>query len=709
MKLAVFRSGVKRFPSANSPRLSPLYNESSFCGLNRASPSKTGQSLNYRRYALFGLVIGIAIPFIVWLAGGWRSQTPINVLIVSLDTTRADRIGCYGYAGALTPGLDALAKEGVLFERAYATVPLTLPSHAALLTGRYSPENGVHLNGKNRLAHDVPTLGQLLQRAGYATGAFVGAVVLYGRTGLNRGFDVYDDDMAGGERHGHESHLMRKGEIVVDSALSWLQRRANSPFFCWVHLYDPHAPFEGFNELFENRFRDRPYDGDIAYADLQVTRLMNFLKERGIYDRTLVIVVGDHGEGFGEHEELEHGFLLYDSTLRVPLIMKPADAAARGQRISTPVSLVDLFPTVLAAAKQPVPKEISGIDLSSGLQGKAIAAHPCCSETMACYESFRWAPLASVVAGDWKYVSCSQPELYNLASDPGELRNLADQEPQRLDEMHSLLQSVRERMSIVADAEVEHDAKHLRQLQALGYLSGGAVRSDIRKESLPDVKDRIRYYNAEVEARQRLRTAPEESLAEFRRISQEVPDFMPAWVSWGATLQSLNRTDEAVKVYEQALAINPQATEIHFDLAKLLQSTGDQAGAKDHYRQVIEIDPHYAMAHINLASLLADEGEIESARRHFAEGLDNFPDSMVGLFNAGLFHFRLGEFGESIKYLTRAAELDPRHQQIRYQLGLAYEATGDRDEALDQYEAVLRLNPRHARAAERVVKLRAGR
>lgn len=633
----------------------------------------------------------------------------LNVLLVTLDTTRADHIGCYGHAEALTPAVDALARDGVLFERAYATVPLTLPSHASILTGLYPPENGIHINGRGPLPDKIPTLAETLQRAGYATGAFIGAVVLYGKTGLNRGFHVYDDDMAGGERHGHESHLMRNGRLVVDAALAWLSRQQDRPFFCWVHLYDPHAPFEGHAEVFQDRFAERPYDGDIAFADLQVGRLVQHLKQRRLYERTLVIVVGDHGEGFGEHDELEHGFLLHDATLRVPLVVAGPGSVRRGHRVPTPVSLVDVFPTVLDVVNVTAEAPVRGVSFETALRGKSIEPRICYSETEACYAAYGWAPLAAITTDRWRYVNSVRPELYDLHADPAEINNLAETEPRQREAMHQLFTTIRQTMAEVPESDVRHDPKHLQQLRALGYVSGGGSPppSD-RDRPLPDVKDRIRYYNAEISARKLIGSAPETAIERLRAVTEAVPEFTPAWLTLATALQTLNRTDEAVQAYHAALEANPNAADAHFDLAKLRLSEGRRDLAIEHYRQALALDPNYAMAHINLASILAEEGEAEEARRHFEQGLEEFPDSTVGRFNFGMFLHRLGEYDAALEHLNRAAELDPRMPQIHFQLGMTLAALDNVSEAVRHFQEALRLNPRYAAAAEQLKKLQAG-
>ncbi|MDB5338813.1 MAG: tetratricopeptide repeat protein [Planctomycetaceae bacterium] len=654
------------------------------------------------RWLLLLIVVGAGVVF-----QRLPRHISYNVLLITLDTTRADHIGCYGHREALTPTLDALAKNGVLFEQAYVTVPLTLPSHASLLTGLYPPENGMHLNGRGQLSTQIPTLASTLQKQGYETAAFIGAVVLNSKAGLDQGFQLYDDDMAGGVHHGHESHLMRHAGLVVDSALRWLRGRQAQPFFAWVHLYDPHAPFEGHAEVFQDRFQNEPYDGDIAFADLHVGRLIQHLKDRGELARTLVIVVGDHGEGFGEHAELEHGFMLYNSTLQVPLIMSNPGLCRTGYRVPTPVSLVDIFPTVLDCLQVPVPRRVSGVNLNRALKGETIEPRVCFSETESCFAAYGWAPLASVTTDAWKYVKTAREELYELQRDPGELKNLAGSQPDQLQKMRQLFQTTRDQMADSAERDVHYTPAELQKLRSLGYLSGkGAPPADPGKP-LPDVKDMIGFYNTEIQARKLLQDGKtDEALADLRRVTRDAPEFTPAWLTLGAALQSLNRHTEAIEVYRAALKAKPEAADPHFDLAKLYANRGDRAQAIEEYMAALKSDPNYAMAHINLAVLLSEQGPVQQARQHFERGLEEAPDSTVGHFNFGLFLLRQRESELAVTHLDRALQLDPLLPQIHFQLGLANVALQRYHEALSHFEATLQLSPQYPQAAAQLERAR---
>ena len=651
---------------------------------------------------------GLCLMAAIGLAARFWPQPRFNLLLVTLDTTRADHIGCYGHSQALTPTLDTLAKNGVLFEKAYATVTMTLPSHATILTGLHPPEHGLHLNGKGRLGNQIPTLAEVLARNGYETGAFIAAFVLHSKFGLDRGFQTYDDDLAGGERFGDESHLMRNGRQMVDAALSWLTGRRQKPFFCWVHLYDPHAPFEGHAEEFGDRFRDAPYDGDIAFADQQVGRLIDFLKARGLAKRTIVVVVGDHGEGFGEHQEREHGFMVYNSTVHVPLIVSSPPNFKTGHRVSTPVSLVDVFPTVLDCMQVHYANRVSGKSLRGALQGAAIEPRLCYSEADSPFADFGWAPLQGLTSEAWKYVRTTREELYDLRADPHELQNLAESQSAQLAEMQRLLAGVKEQMVECPETAVQLTESDRRKLESLGYAAGRKTdRTPPPGEPLPDVKDMIMHYNAEVDARKLMNSGhAEEAAARLREVVKAAPEFMIPRLTLGAALQKQKLLDEAISVYEEALRIKPDCSEAHFDLAKLLAGQGKLDAAIEHYSAAVQSDPGLAMGHINLASLYMLTGDVERAGEHFERGLEEFPHSAIGHFNYGMFLASQGDAKGTLAHVDRAVKLNPGNAQMRYQLGYILISQGQFDKAVAQLEETLRLDPRHPRTAAQLERAR---
>ena len=359
------------------------------------------------------------------LLGGTLAKPAGSVLLISIDTLRADHLGCYGYNRDSTPTIDALAKQSAKFERAFAPVPLTLPSHAALLTGTYPFYNGVRDQPGFRLPDDIPTLAEYFSRAGYATAAVLGSPVLSRRFGLSRGFGEYDDRF-GASTVKTEAGLptvKRPAESVARLALAWLDcRTPGKSYFLWLHFYDPHLPY-GAPEPFRSRFSSQPYDGEIAYADSALATLFAGLRRRGLYDSTVIALTADHGEGLGDHGESTHGYFLYDSTLRVPLLVKPAPA--RATEVRTSVGLVDLAPTLLRLAGISVPPTMQGVDLSgSVLSAEEPRPHPVYAETMYPLLHLGWNPLRALItpagspAGTLdpvKYIQAPQQEFTTCA------------------------------------------------------------------------------------------------------------------------------------------------------------------------------------------------------------------------------------------------------------------------------------------------------
>ncbi|MGH9315456.1 MAG: sulfatase family protein [Vicinamibacterales bacterium] len=421
-----------------------------------------------------------------------QPPSPLGILIVTLDTTRADYLSAYGAGPVWTPNLDRLAADGVVFEQAMSVAPLTLPAHCSLFTGLLPPRHGVRDNAGASLAADHQTLAEVLQRRGFETAAFVGSVVLSAGRGLEAGFDVYDDGITKG-RPATGRGLQRPADHVVDQAIAWLEGRRDAPFFLWVHLYDPHAPYDP-PEPFRTAYGDDPYAGEIAFADAQLGRLLDVLDRRRLLDRTAVIVAGDHGESLNEHGERGHGIFLYQNVIRVPLIVRVAGVPAR--RVPEVTRLVDVMPTVLELAGAP-PAASDGVSLVAAMTGAAgsldLEAY---SESL--YPTrFGWSPLRSLRDGRFKLIEAPRPELYDLEIDPAERHNLYA-------ERSAIAALMSRRLSALTRQYVSrHDARDsvgpapetIERLAALGYV--GAPRTPLNEvgRPLPDPKDHIGEYN----------------------------------------------------------------------------------------------------------------------------------------------------------------------------------------------------------------------
>jgi len=397
-----------------------------------------------------------------------------NLLVITLDTVRADHIGAYLYRLARTPHLDRLAHEGVMFEQAVTAAPLTLPSHCSLFTGRFPVHHGVHDNGGPPLGPLQPTLASILRARGYRTGAFVASDIVNATRGLSRGFQTYVGDFPVPSGAIPQSRdLRRPANEVVDAALRWLSGPSPSPFFAWIHFYDAHAPYEP-PEPYRSQYAGRPYDGAIAFVDSQIGRLLAFLDTRGFLDRTLVVVMGDHGEGLGEHGEWTHALFAYDSVLRVPLIIRVPRARSGGRRIAGVVRSVDVMPTVLDLLGVPAPAAIDGVSLAGVVSG--TSSEPgldAFAENMYPRLHFHRSEIRVVRSGRFKLIEGSRPELYDIAADPHELNNLHGNRPgleARLElRLLAFAASTHEAAPVPGLGPPDPDRR--ARLAALGYIS----------------------------------------------------------------------------------------------------------------------------------------------------------------------------------------------------------------------------------------------
>jgi arylsulfatase A-like enzyme len=572
--------------------------------------------------ALLGLVL---VGGVVWYV---RSPRRLNVLLITLDTTRADHLGCYGYSEAKTPVLDRLAQQGVLFERAYAPAPLTLPSHASMFTGLYPPEHGLHNNGQGALPQGLPTLATQLQAAGYETGAFVAAFVLDHKFGLNRGFQTYNDDLTLSDPGLHGHHQYRDGSFVIDAALRWLRPRTSKPFFCWVHLFDPHYPYLAHEDEFGTQFKDRPYDAELAYVDQQLERLISALKESGALEHTMIVIVGDHGESFGEHGELSHGMTIYDATLRVPLLVVSPRESQPGQRVAEPVSLVDLTPTVLDRLGLRPLSHASGRSLQPALRGEAMAARVCYAESDEPYHAGHWSPLRALITSQWKYIRSPRAELYDLIADPRELRNLATESPAQLQTLEGELSAWEEGMNQRLAGNVALTEQERSSLSSLGYASYREKVGD-GERPLRDVKDMLPFYYKLNDAIAMI-DAKRYDLAEpvLREVLAADGDYFAAHGELGRCLLKQKKFPEAVQSLKRAMQLDPGAEGVQSMLGATLLMQGNYPAAVDALELAIRLNPDLYQNHFNLGMTMEKLGRPADAIQRYQDCLERAPDAV---------------------------------------------------------------------------------
>jgi len=577
------------------------------------------------------------------LAAGCGTDAPPNVILVTLDTTRADRLGCYGYADAATPVLDAMAASGVRFAEARVQAPITGPSHASILTGTNPTFHGVIGNLQGLPEAGVTTMAEVFGTAGYRTGAAVGAFVVASEWGLDRGFDVYYDELPIAPA-GRASLPERRGGEVIRDALDWIGLRPDEPFFCWVHLFDPHSPYAAPAE-FADRFPGRPYDAEIAYTDHCVGLLRDGLERLGVADRTLMVVTADHGESLGEHGEDTHAYFLYNSTLSVPLIVEGAGLVPEGVVVPDMVRSIDVLPTVLELTGLPVPPTVQGRSRVDAISGAATPALPSIALSDELNLAFGWAPLRSVEEDGWKYVRLPTRELYDLSEDPGETTNLAAAEASRAGAMDSLLSEVIARTTgdLAPAGGGVVDQATLDRLMSLGYISGGSREGapdlDVDVSGMPDPKDRQSYWEG------------------YRELSE---------------LRGKGDLAGAEAVGRRLLAEDDEPPIIHYLFGQILwhrsQTTDDPALLREtaeHLRRAA-IMPEYRVSCLVFIGILHGRlGELDEARETFEEVLRLNPDDAMAHFNLTLVHARTGAWERVIHHGTALLELVPDHPQAR--------------------------------------------
>ena len=621
----------------------------------------------------------------------------MNVLLISIDTLRADHVGAYGFPRPTTPNIDALAREGVLFKDVHTPVPMTLPAHVSMLTGTLPPTHGLRDNLQNRLAEGSRTLAGLLKARGFATGAVVSTFVLDRQFGLGQGFDSYDDRFQSVHKIGDLSE--RKGDETTRVARDWLEGHKDKAFFLFVHFYDPHDPYEP-PEPFASQWKDQPYEGEVAFADQCVGQVLDKLRQLGLYDSTLIVITGDHGEMLGEHGELNHGFFIYEGALRVPLVMRVPRAQAGPRQVDLPVSLIDIVPTVLSLVGAEVPRELPGVDLSAWLAGRGAGggARPLYAETVTPTRYYGTSSLLGVIADGWKYIETTRPELYDLRSDPQEAVNLVQREPARADALAKTLVGILSaagRAPGPAPESAALDEAARQRLAALGYLGrSGDASSHGFDRSKEDPKDLIGFFRTD----QRLNKLVEDKkYPEARALCEEMlrqrPGFADCHLQMSKIAAAAGNLDAALKAAAKAVALGPKNERAHLQLAALLQERGDLDGAIGHFRQAQALEPNAPDTRVMLGRALADKGQLDEAATLLGATARTQPESTRAALQLGYVLAKQGKLAEAVLSYRRALSLDPASAEAHAYLGSALASQAQWDEAITHFERALQGRP----------------
>ncbi len=606
-----------------------------------------------------------------------------HVVLISIDTCRADHLGCYGYSRKTSPNLDALAADGVLFNHAVAPVPITLPSHSSMLTGTIPPYHGVRDNSSYRLAGANVTLAEVLRENGFATGAVIGSFVLDSQFGLDQGFDTYDDNL--GKENRTVSHFFneRKGQEVTLVANRWLEKHRKDKFFLFIHYFDPHYPYELHKRSLFTSIpflalpRDK-YDGEIAYTDSCIGRVINKLKDLNLYDSTLLIITADHGESLGQHSESSHGYFIYHSTLHVPLIVK-APGGPEGKIVNDLAGLIDIVPTVCSLLGIPVPTHVQGRDLSAFFSNRSSSSN---QRSIYCESllptKFGLGPFLGLVSDHWKYIHTLEPELYELRKDPLETKNLLDEQTKQAQIMQEHLKLALQDSSLnkTAGSKISLDEQTRRRLQSLGYISSRTVDENIQfvDEKRLDPKKFVEFYNFT------------DKFFEFR-LSKKF--------------------DKAKKLCDNMLAKWPDMKQAHYYLGLIALSKKDNRAMITHFSRYltatksdpnaldmqVKTDYELALAHTNLGVALQREGQIEQAIPHYLKALSYNPYSVETTYDLAGAYFEQDRLPDASIYYSQTLELDPNSPYAHYMMGNVLLKQAKFEQAIIHYNKALQLKP----------------
>jgi choline-sulfatase len=611
---------------------------------------------------MFTRICGIVslVLFLVPYAG--ISAIQPDVVIITIDTLRADRVGCYGYAKAETPTMDQLAKEGILFRNAVSHVPLTRPSHTSIFTGLYPFEHNVHDNVAPPLDNKIPLLAELLRTNGYNTGAFVASFVVNSQSGLHRGFDVFADKFDAQKQPTEFAlNLEKRGSQIYDEFADWQTRAKTKPYFAWIHIYDPHFPYDP-PAPYANRFSERPYDGEVAYSDSIVAKILKLLRPN-----TLLIVTSDHGESLGDHGENAHSFFIYDATLRVPLFIRWAGKLPAGKQIEFQTRLIDLFPTILDLLSIPVPQKISGISLKPWISTTNAPPEPnlySYCETLTPRLHFGWSQLLGIRSLKWKYIEAPRPELYDLQRDPSESRNLYSKEATPVRELRKQLHDSGALQRNVSTGSMQDlDPETLEKLASLGYAGIPSVNQPPAGK-LDDPKDKI---------------------ADFRLFNQLIREGIEAFQS--------ERYTVAAEKFETLRKRNIPSFEVHYYLGRSYLRLKSFDKARMELELALQKLPHFLTAYKDLSEACEAQGKLKEAENALLAGLTVSPNSPLLVQPLAWFYQKQKNYPAAEKLLLAELKEHPDDLESRFRLGAIYRNTGRPDAAVQQFREIVAATP----------------
>jgi choline-sulfatase len=641
-------------------------------------------------------------------AVGTKAQPKPSVILITIDTLRADHVGCYGAQTVKTPTLDALAHDGVVFERAISQVPLTWPSHAVILTGTYPFQNGVQDFTGQPLAPQFRSVAQAFQKAGYATGAVVSAFVLDRSWGLGRGFDFYDDAFSAETFEKKDAGLVdrRAGESVAH-AIAWLKRTPRRPFFLWLHLYDPHSPYDP-PEPYRTDYQSQLYDGEIAYADHELGNLMAWLKQNHLYDSSLILALSDHGESLGEHGEDEHGFFIYNATAHVPLIVKPpAGSGIAAGRRTEPVETVAVAPTLL----QLVGVMGSADSIAAQFQSRGLFAAKTTpsqtangraySETFYPFSSFGWSPLHALESERFHFIEAPKPELYDLEADPGETRNLAGQQPATVAVLREKMQELLVHNPFARQdggaGNLNPDAQE--KLRSLGYFGfRAAVSPEMLKQGLADPKDKLWEFNSILKAEDAFQLRQDDrGEALLKEVQEKDPQIYVIPFLLGESALRRQNWESAVERLKRCLVLNPKFDNAMTGLARALAKLGRLEEARNWLDRALQSNPQNYRAWYQ-SGLLDAGSNLGAAQSAYERTIAIQPNFSAGQRELGMLLFQQKDFAGAAPHLEKAIALGLEDARLHNFLGICYNRTNRTVKGVHEFKRAIELDPNLAEA-----------
>jgi arylsulfatase A-like enzyme/Tfp pilus assembly protein PilF len=654
------------------------------------------------------IIVPLIIIVLAALVFVWKSRketTPkfgdfsdYNLLLVTIDTLRADHLPAYGYTKIHTPNLDRLANESFVFDNAIAQVPMTLPSHTSILTGLLPPVHGVRDNAGFILDPKVTTVAETLKAKGYTTAAFISSFVLDSQFGLAQGFDLYSDNFSLVQDRIDTSHISRRAEETELEVDAWLKKNSNQKFFLWVHYYDPHDPYDP-PEPYKTEYASSLYDGEIAYTDHVFGKLYGLLDELQLKEKTIVVMVGDHGEGLGEHKEQTHSIFIYNATQHVPLMVRLPKI--KSKRVKGVVSLVDIVPTVL---------EWLGIQPDQNLQGRSLiplidakdSPRFAYSESIFPELHYGFSPLRKITTDQYEFIDAPNAELYDSVKDRSELKNLIKEKPEIAKVLHQKLDEILKSLQTDSRQTQKMDAESEEKLRALGYV--GTIVASTPESLKIDPKDKIDVIESISQAHQALNQKNFSFVVETTtRVIEQEPNMVDAHFLLATAYLNLNENEKAVTEMMTTIRLKPDHIQTLANLGGFYQLQGKLDEAEQWYLQLLKVQPEHLRTCMNLVDLYQKKNEPEKAKVYLAKIISSYKNALknteVAENRADLLeklaqtYFASGDLDESEKALMEAIQLAPNRSMAHFHMGAIYQQKNELDKAIAEYEAESRISP----------------